>query len=151
MGVPHYQCCKVTCCPQFQSFFFFCFLVYLNNYAVFPLFGPKHSCQCRLWKMHKNEKKKGGVYVHCTKKMTTFKEMCVQFWDKSRTYDIPTKRPQRWLCTSHWRETMGFPWPMMQRNLYVRRTLSVTRTEQDSGKSTTLPPAEQQNLCTINH
>jgi len=35
---------------------------------------------------------------------------------------------------------MGFPRPMMQRNLYVRRTLSVTRTEQDSGKSTTLPP-----------
>lgn len=45
---------------------------------------------------------------------------------------------------------MGFPWPMMQRNLYVRRTLSVTRTVQDSGKSTTLPPTTTTKFCCSN-
>ena len=106
-----------------------------------------------LRKMHKNREKMCMCVCvcSCTEKMASSKDINFQGWDKSRTYNIPRKRPERWLCTSHWHETMGFPWPIMQRNLYVRRTLSVTRTEQDSGKSTTLPPAEQQNFCTINH
>jgi len=104
-------------------------------------------------KIKKDAQKRGKNVCVCSrsKKMTSCKEISVQGWDKSRTYDIPRKRPERWLCTSHWRETMGFPRPMMQRNLYVRRTLSVTRTEQDSGKSTTLPPAKKQKFYTIHH
>lgn len=43
-------------------------------------------------------------------------------------------------CAIQWGVTMGLPWPTAQRNLTVRRTLSVTKTEQVLALSTTAPP-----------